>query len=43
MMFFANETVVGYVEPDTYRADGIAYISSHLLPYIGLESLTQGA
>jgi hypothetical protein len=39
MVFFANETTMGYVEPDTYRADGIAYISSNLLPTIGLQSL----
>ena len=41
MVFFANETVMGYVEPDTYRADGIAYISSNILPYISLEASQQ--
>ena len=39
MVFFANETTMGYVEPDTYRAEGIAYISSNLLPRINLAGL----
>lgn len=30
MVFDANVTGLAYVEPDTYRAEGIAYITSIL-------------